>query len=380
MAVAIIMPKLGMAMSEGEVVGWRKADGEVVAEGEPVVEVMSRKITYEVTAPREGRVHRIAAEHTKWPVGAVLGWILAADETPPETASGVPGASAAESGASASEEVLATPAAKRLAREHGIDLRMVRGSGPRGRIQEDDVRAFVERKAAPAAVAGPSAGGAVAYTGMRAAIGERMVESLRTMAQVTLTTEVDAAELVVLAREAQTGVLALLAVLTARALLRHPRLNANWDGDCIRLSGTVNLGIAVALDDGLLVPVVKSAERLDLPAMEREIRRLADAARAGTLSVDDVSGGTFTISNLGPYGVDTFTPIVNPPEVAILGVGRVRDVPRAVGGAVLIRPVLGLSLTFDHRALDGAPAAAMLQTLARFVEHPALAWLEGSPL
>jgi pyruvate dehydrogenase E2 component (dihydrolipoamide acetyltransferase) len=380
-AVAIIMPKLGMAMSEGEVVSWRKAHGEAVAEGEPVVEVMSRKITYEVTAPREGRVHRVAEERTKWPVGAVLGWILAPGEAPPETTPVPPATSTGGESLPPAAEVLATPAAKRLAREHGVDLRRVVGSGPRGRIQEDDVRAFLAREAKEAQPQEPprfDAAGVVEYAGMRAAVGERMLESLRTLAQVTLTTEVDASELVAVARETGAGVLAHLAVLVARALRRHPRLNANWDGEHIRLSRTVNLGIAVALDDGLLVPVVKGAERLDPLAMEREIRRLADAARAGTLGVDDVSGGTFTISNLGPYGVDAFTPIINPPEVAILGVGRVRERPEAVGGTVLIRPVLSLSLTFDHRALDGAPAAAMLKTLSRFIEHPALAWIEAS--
>jgi len=373
MAVQIVMPKLGMAMTEGEVVKWLKEDGAQVAKDEPVVQVMSKKITYEVKAPQAGVLRQAVPPKQKVPVGAVIGYITAPGEEVPVT----PAAPAAAAGSTAQAEVLATPMAKRLAREHGIDLREVRGTGPGGRIQESDVLAYLEqRRQAPAAPEAPPAARVIPFTGMRRAIAERMTESLQTMAQVTITTEADVTGLVEfvdrLKTRADISYTAVLVKAVAAALKQHPILNSTLVGDEIRLLDEINIGVGVALDEGLIVPVIRNADRLSLAEIDRELKRLAAAARAGTLTVDEVTGSTFTISNLGMYGVDAFTPIINPPEVAILGVGRITEKPAVYRGQVAVRSLMTLSLTFDHRVVDGAPAAAFLQTLAGMLAQPAL--------
>ncbi len=384
------MPKLGMAMSEGEVGRWLCADGAQVTAGQPILEVMSKKITYKVAAPAAGIVRHLAEVKAKAPIGAVLGYVLAAGESLPAGAAviaaagagGSPASTRADSEARAAGPVLATPAAKRLARDRGVDLSRVRGTGPGGRIQEQDVEAYASagRPIEPS----PSADGQTAWTtlpfaGMRAAIAERMAQSLRETAPVTLMTEVDAGELIVLQesapRPSRISLTSVLAFLTTAALKRHPRLNATLVGERIHLLPQVHLGVAVALDDGLIVPVVRDAHRLGLAAMDGELARLAQAARENTLSVDDVTGGTFTITNLGMFGVDAFTPIINQPECAILGVGRVELKPAVRDGAVVVRPHTTLSLTFDHRLLDGAPAAQFLKTLSDYIAHPGLAFV-----
>ncbi len=373
MAVQIVMPKLGMAMTEGEVVKWLKEDGAQVAKDEPVVQVMSKKITYEVKAPQAGVLRQAVPPKQKVPVGAVIGYITAPGEEVPVT----PAAPAAAAGPTVQAEALATPMAKRLAREHGIDLREVRGTGPGGRIQESDVLAYLEqRRRAPAAPEAPPAVRVIPFTGMRRAIAERMTESLQTMAQVTITTEADVTGLVEfvdrLKTRADISYTAVLVKAVAAALKQHPILNSTLVGDEIRLLDEINIGVGVALDEGLIVPVIRNADRLSLAEIDRELKRLAAAARAGTLTVDEVTGSTFTISNLGMYGVDAFTPIINPPEVAILGVGRITEKPAVYRGQVAVRSLMTLSLTFDHRVVDGAPAAAFLQTLAGMLAQPAL--------
>ncbi len=370
MAVQVVMPKLGMAMTEGEVVKWLKEDGAQVAKDEPIVQVMSKKITYEVRAPQAGVLRHAVPPKQKVPVGAVIGYIAAPGEE-------VPLAPAAAPGPAAQAEVLATPMAKRLAREHGIDLREVRGTGPGGRIQESDVLAYLEqRRQAPAAPEAPPAARVIPFAGMRRAIAERMTESLQTMAQVTVTTEADVTGLVEfvdrLKARADISYTAVLVKAVAAALKQHPILNSTLVGDEIRLLDEINIGVGVALDEGLIVPVIRNADRLSLAEIDRELKRLAAAARAGTLTVDEVTGSTFTISNLGMYGVDAFTPIINPPEVAILGVGRIIEKPAVYRGQVAVRSLMTLSLTFDHRVVDGAPAAAFLQTLAGMLAQPAL--------
>jgi len=225
-------------------------------------------------------------------------------------------------------EILATPSAKRLAREHGIDLREVKGSGPGGRIHEQDVLAYLEQKRlAAAAPAAPSAAGTIPFIGMRRAIAERMTESLQTMAQVTITTEADVSGLVELQERlkgrADVTYSSIIVKAVAAAVKQHPILNSTLIGDEVRILEEINIGVGVALEDGLIVPVIRNAERLTIQQIDKELKRLADAARSGTLTVDEVTGSTFTISNLGMYGVDAFTPIINPPEAAILGIGRI---------------------------------------------------------
>lgn len=385
-------------MSEGEVGRWLCEEGSEVQAGQPLLEVMSKKITYKVAAPAPGVVRQLAEVKAKAPVGAVLGYVLAPEESLPEGAARIsaektaPKAMGAAGDApssafnqkAAAADVMATPAAKRLARDRGIDLSRVSGSGPGGRIQEQDVYAYltagqtvnVRPPAEPFEEAGPTP---LPFDGMRAAIAERMVQSLRQTAQVTLMTEVDAGEMVALTRlsPVRVSLTGVTGVLTTKALKAHPRLNATLIGERIHLFSEVHLGVAVALDDGLIVPVVRNAERLDLAAFDRELARLSEAARNHALTVDDVTGSTFTVTNLGMFGIDGFTPIINQPECAILGVGRVIEKPVVRAGAIVVRPQITLSLTFDHRLVDGAPAAQFLQTLSDYMAHPGLAFIGG---
>ena len=383
MATEIKMPKLGMAMRQGVVTKWLKEDGATVKEGEPLLEIESEKITYQIEAPASGILHRVAQEEETLPVGAILGYIAAPGEAVPKPEK--PSAPEAEAAAPAAEAVTqapaarspdkgfvrASPVARRLAREHGIDLRQVKGTGPGGRIVEKDVRAFLEaQKAAPAPAR------AVPFTGMRRTIARRMTESLQTMAQVTLFTEVDVTELVRLRerlrREFELTYTDLIIKAVARALEKHPRLNASLAGDEIRQHEEIHIGVAVALEEGLIVPVIRNANQKSLREIAQETKDLAQRAREGRLSVDEVTGSTFSVTNLGGYGIDGFTPIINPPEAAILGVGRIVEKPAAYRGQVALRHMMVLSLTFDHRIVDGAPAAAFLRTVAEMLEMPFL--------
>jgi pyruvate dehydrogenase E2 component (dihydrolipoamide acetyltransferase) len=278
-------------------------------------------------------------------------------------------------------EILASPMAKSLAREHGLDLAQIKGSGPGGRITESDVENVIESRQrapeAPALAAAPPAGARVIpFTGTRLMIAQRLSESLQTMAQVTASTEVDVTEMVKMRAQVKkkfdlTYTDILIKAVTL-ALKEHPLLNSTQVGDEIHLLEEYHIGVAVALEDGLIVPVVRNADKLTLQEIAKETRRLAEAARAGELNVDEVTGSTFTITNLGMYGIDTSTPIVNPPEVAILGVGRIIEKPAVFQGEITRRSLMGLSLTFDHRIVDGAPAASFLVTLTGLLESPYL--------
>jgi len=245
--------------------------------------------------------------------------------------------------------------ARKLAKEHGLDLAAIAGTGPGGRITREDVEA---------ALAQPRAKGEP-LKGMRKTIAERMFHSLQSTAQLTITTEADVTALVQrraqLSKEFGLTYTDLLIEAVAAALRQHPRLRVTAEGDALQKHEEINIGIAVALDEGLIVPVIRDADSKDLRRIAEESRVLAEKARNGALSVEDVSGGTFTITNLGMYGVDAFTPIINLPQVAILGVGRIVEKPAVHEGQVAIRSLMTLSLTFDHRIVDGAPAAAFLQ-------------------
>jgi len=386
MITEVRMPKLGMAMKKGAVTKWLRAEGDAVQEGADLFELASEKITAVVPAPASGVLGRVVAElATELPVGALLALIgepgdafppreelagaggpPAASPAPaPATAAGAPAAAAAVP--AAGEGTPASPAARRRARELGVDIAQVPPSAPGKRIMVEDVEGF-----AAAAEAAP-AGRVVPFVGIRKVVAERLTESQRTMAQVTISREAEAGGLVArraaLAAgfEAATGVRLtytdLLVQAVAELLADHPLLNATLTEQGIVCAPAVHMGVAVALEDGLIVPVIRDAGSRSLAGIARDRVDLAAKAQAGTLTLDEVEGGTFTISNLGSFGADAFTPIVNPPQCAILGVGRIVDKPVAVDGLVEVRPTLWLSLTFDHRIVDGAPAARFLQQL-----------------
>jgi pyruvate dehydrogenase E2 component (dihydrolipoamide acetyltransferase) len=401
MPTIVVLPKMGMTMTEGTLAQWLVPDGARVEKGQLIFRMLTEKINAEVEAEVSGVLRHLVAEDSTVPAGAVVGCILAeGEELPaelvemaaaaaaPAAAAPVPAASAGGRGApparAAGEFVRASPLARRLAEEAGIDLSQVEGTGPGGRtLQEDVERAIAARREAPAAAA-PPAGRTIPFKGVRRTIAQRMHESLQTMAQLTITMEVDVTEAGRMCQELSerwqsepgggVSVTYTHAIVKAAALAlaEHPRLNSTLEGDVIRLLDDVNVGVAVALDEGLIVPVVRQADRKPLRQIAVEARELSDKARQGTLTVDEVTGGSFTITTLGMYDVDVFTPVVNPPQCAILGVGRVKEVPAFEGDQVVRRSVLNLSLSFDHRVVDGAPAADFLRRVKHYLEHPDL--------
>ncbi len=291
-------------------------------------------------------------------------------------------------GAPAAEgRVPVVPAARRLARESGIDLATVTGSGLQGRILIEDVEAAIAAQSAPqpAAALAPSADGVVPLTGIRGAVATRMLQSIQTTAQVTLTTEANVTEAMQLRRglsrhraeEAggSIGPLPVVVKATAEALRRHPRMNAiettSANGEAqVQMLSEINIGLAVALDEGLVTPVIRGADAKSLAQLAAENRDLAARTREGRTRPEEITGGTFTITNLGANEIDGFTPIINPPQVGILGVGRVVEKPIVANGEIAKGETMYLSLTFDHRVIDGAPAAEFLQTVKRLLEDP----------
>jgi len=421
MAEAIYLPKVGMTMEEGTLTKWVLADEGPVKRGQVVFEMETEKVQMEIEAEHDGSLKQLVPEGAVLKPGDVVGCILAEGEEVPQSlldrvaaqGGAVPGAGsqsqAAALQATASADTPSappigssappppgplriSPIARRLADENGIDVSTLMGSGPAGRIVERDVQIAIEAKAAapPAAAeapvaaapaAPPVAGESIPYRGRRRTIGERMRESVSTTASVTLTTEapVDAAMAMIhgLNREWRSeGVVVTLTGLIARAcalaLKQHPQLNARLEGDQIVVASEINVGVAIDQDAGLIVPVIRAADRTSLQMVMKTLRELTDKGKDDKLRAEDVGGGTFTVSSLEGSVVDAFTPIINPPQAAILGVGRVRDVAAFDGPEVVKRQVTTLSLTFDHRVTDGAPAAKFLGRVAELLERPYL--------
>ncbi len=385
MATEIVLPQWSMGMADGTIVRWLKHEGDAVTAGEPLVEVEAAKVTSAVEAEVSGVLTRIlVAEGETVPVRAPLCLIGTAAEARASAAAATKPVGSATSAsrpvppaASSQPTAQVIPAARRLAKDHGIDLGQVEGSGPGGRIMVEDVQRAIAAAAQPAAAVPPTpppTEPVIPLTGMRGAIARRMQQSLQTSAQVTLMTEVDVSALVQLREELKQQFpltyTDLVVKAVARALKEHPRLNAWIEGEQIRLVQAIHIGVAVALDEGLIVPVVRNADRKSLPEIAQETQRLAQGAREGSLTREEVTGSTFSVTNLGMYSIDAFTPIINPPEIAILGVGRLNEKLVRVQGEAEWRQVMTLSLTFDHRAVDGAPAAAFLQTIGKHLESP----------
>lgn len=438
MAIKIIMPKLGMAMTEGIVAKWNKRDGDWVNKDEEIAVVMSKKITYKLRAPESGVLRIIVREKETRPINAVLAFITAPGEPVPAVEGVAPAASAAAETIAASAPaapptaksgfVLASPAARRLAKEKGIDLAQVKATGPDSMVTEVDVTRFTEeiaqaavppnalatsaaRKLAEqrglklAEIPGTGIGGRITeqdvvafeahskapsanaptevakheaqvipFAGMRQAIAEHMVESLHNMAQLTMMMEIDVTELVKLREQIKADFEVtytdLVIKAVAKTLKRYPIMNATLIGDEVHQLGAIHIGIAVALQDGLIVPVVRDADKRTVQEIAREVRRLAQGARDGTLTVDEVTGSTFTITNLGTYGIDGFTPIINSPEAAIMGVGRIVERVVVHDDQIARRKMMVLSLTIDHRLIDGATGAEFMRSLKEMIENP----------
>ena len=386
MAVTIVMPKLGQIMVEGIVNKWNKAAGDAVAEGEVIAEIETEKLNYDLEATGGGTFHPVVTEGTVVPVDGVLAYLLAEGESPPEPPQATPAPARETAVASAPSipkrrqaptppggVIPSTPGARRLASKLGVDLSKVTPTGPRGRIVEDDVRKHAEQgPAMPMGLPAPSK--TVPVTGMRKAIAGHMRTSLSSTAQLTFLLEVDVTEAQRLRREASEdsatiGLAHVLVKACAGALKRVPAMNTVLHDDAIHYFDEANIGLAVALSDGLIVPVIKDAGSMTMSEVALESGRLAYAAREGKLAPDDTAGGTFTISVLG--SVDGFTPILNAGQTAILGAGRSVEKPVVRDGQVAVREIMSLSLTVDHQVIDGAVAASFMRRLQQSIERPA---------
>ena len=372
MVTTVVMPRLSLTMKRGTVIQWFKKENETVEKGEPLVEVLSEKITYDVEAPASGVLRRILAdEGMDVPVDWAIGLIGSVDEPiPEETAESETAPESAVSPPSlprsveTSERVLASPAAKRLAKELQVDLNKVKGTGPEGRVVEDDVRLFADQFGVELRVKE-----VIPMVGFRKTTADRLSLSARTAPHSTVVMEVDMSNAARIHGETGRSYTEMLVKAVALALREHTIINATLDGEQIKVFEDINVGVAVAGEKGLVVPVIRNADQKSLSEIASVLQALVEKARRGVLAKDDVSGGTFTITNLGMYGVDVFIPIINPPETAILGAGRVVEKPVVVNGQVAVRPVMQLSLAYDHRIVDGAPAAQFLQTVKKILEN-----------
>jgi pyruvate dehydrogenase E2 component (dihydrolipoamide acetyltransferase) len=389
-------------MESGTIVKWLKAEGDQVEKGEPLYELDTDKVTQEVEAEASGLLLKIAVQEGEVPVGETIAVIGEAGESVPEVAvepepaaepepelepeaqqeDGRPTEREEWPAVSSGGRVKASPLARRIARERGVDLASLRGTGPEGRIVAEDVER-TEAGAAPAPDAAPApvVSGEVErreLTSIRRTIARRLTEAwqipvfqLRSSADMTR-----ANALVARLRESEEGpkltVTDVLTKVCAAALMRHREVNAQWAEDAILLQPTANIGLAVAAPQGLIVPVIRGAERLTLAGIAAARSDVVTRAREGKLQREDLEDGTFTISNLGMYRVESFTAVLNPPQAAIIAVGATEDRAVPVEGEIVVRPMLTLTATFDHRAVDGAPAAGFLQSVKELLEEPAL--------
>ena len=424
MPTNVIMPALEMAQETGKVVRWLKSAGQTVSKGEPIVEIETDKITVEIESPASGVLGNVTArEGDVVPVGQTIAVVLAAGEAAAVTAVPAAVAASAASSSSSGPVVKASPLARKIAEQHGVDLSQIKTTT--GRVEKADVLAHVESLKAPAAAgngaarliaASPKARRLAAergidITALRGSgptgailtadvpataipsmvrerddtaptvgrvwrvMAERMTQSWTTAPHFYLVREVNASRLIAWRDRAKTAIPGitytdLLVKLVAAAIAQHPRVNVSWKDGAIVQHPDVNIGLAVAIDDGLVVPVIHRANTLGLADIATRRADLASRAQAGKLRPADIQDGTFTISNLGMYGVDAFDAIVNPPQAAILAVGRIADRVVALTGQPVVQPTMVLTLSCDHRALDGARGAQFVSTLADTIDEP----------
>ncbi len=398
MAISVVMPALDMAQETGKLLAWRKKEGERVAKGEPLLEIETDKAVVEVEAPGEGILAGITAEvGAVIPVGETIAWLVAPGEKLPEkSAKPAPAARAASASvaqasavapAIAKQDVAAapqiSPKARRLAKELGVEIRQIRGTGPDGVITAEDVQAFANAKGAAAASAVPA--GAEGLSAVARLMAERTTQSWTSVPHFFLVRDVDCGELVAAqkkwsaeAEKAQSPtptITDLLIGILARVLAKHPRMNASWSGNGVRPNAEINISVAMAVKDGVVGAVIHKANTAKIGEISSQRWELTERARAGRLRPADITGGTFTLSNLGMYKVDAFSAIITPPQAAILAVGNISDRVVPVEGKPGIRPMMTMTLSSDHRVVDGARAAEFLSGLADAIREPEK-WLE----
>lgn len=384
MATRIVLPKQGLQMTEGTIVSWLKKPGDAISAGEPIVEIETDKTTMQVESPVTGVVLAVLCkEGDAVPVASTIAIVGEPGEKVPEI--GTQPAADTAAGSPARGAMAATPRARMRAEEKHVDLSGLTGSGPDGLIIERDViraaAAAPQMPAAPPRAAPEPArlpeGTLTPLSTMRRTIARRMRESLSTAAQATHEMDIDCSEMVRLkadldGRQVEVSYTDIIVKALGAALRQHPLMSSTWTDQGILMREQVNVGVAVALDDGLIVPVIRGADSLSLIAIHARMRELTARAREGTLQAEDREGAGFTVSNLGMYGVDRFTAIIDQPQTGILAVGRIVRKPVVVGEEIAIRPQMMITLSYDHRVVDGAPAARFLQTVRQLLESPCL--------
>jgi pyruvate dehydrogenase E2 component (dihydrolipoamide acetyltransferase) len=384
MAVSIVMPALEMAQETGKIISWLKKEGEAISKGDPIAEIETDKVVMEVEATADGVLAGLTASAGDVvQVGKIIAWIVAPGELPPaveesalpaaRTMTGAPPPAstppAAPSASVPKVEAKVSPKARRMAQELGVDLNNVIGTGPGGVISGEDVQRAAGAKQAEPAPSGPPALSSIARL-----MAERTTQSWTTAPHFFLVREIDASGLIA-AREKHGKAVThtdLLVALVARTLVKHPKMNASWTGSAIQFNPNVNISIAIAVKDGVVGAVIQNAEKAKLTDISAKRQDLAERARAGRLHPPDVTGGTFTISNLGMFGVDAFSAIITPPQASVLAVGRIADRVVPLNGLIGIRPILTMTLSSDHRVVDGAQAAAFLKDVAEALTNPQL--------
>jgi pyruvate dehydrogenase E2 component (dihydrolipoamide acetyltransferase) len=410
MATEIKLPRLGQGMESGTIVKWLKSEGETVEKGEPLYELDTDKVTQEVEADASGVLLKIAVAEGEVEVGKTIAVIGEQGESVEVSEDGQEEGAPArareqerERGREASTNdrgeqvteikaptptgngrVKASPLARRIARERGIDLSNVAGTGPEGRVVAEDVEraaAGPQPLAAPAAAAPPGEVESRPLSSIQKTVARRMTEAWQIpVFQLFVSADMTRAQHVrqrLVELQGESGVKPtisdLLTKVCAAALMRHRELNAHWAEDAIEFHPNANIGLAVALPAGLVVPVIPECERKSVAEIAAVRGDVVTRARDGKLRREDLEGGTFTISNLGMYGVERFTAVINPPQVAILAVGAIQEKPVARDGEIVARPMMDLMLTCDHRAVNGADGAGFLQSVKEILEEPGLA-------
>jgi len=398
MAFSVVMPALEMAQETGKLIAWRKKEGDRVAKGEPLLEIETDKAVVEVEAPADGVLAGIkASEGAEIPVGQTIAWIVAPGEHPPADIESVAPAARATSqpksepshsgptqsaSPSVANSAKISPKARRLAKELGVDVAAIHGSGPGGEILASDVQAASTSPATATPHSTLKESGTVEVpTSLGRIMAERTTQSWTTVPHFFVTRDVDATALnqyreqivdeIESTKKIRVTHTDLLVALVSRVLLRHPRLNASWSAEGIRLHDHVNMGVAIAVNDGVVAAVIPNADTGSLPEIASQRRDVAERARAGKLRPADIADATFTISNLGMYGVDQFSAIITPPQAAILAVGGIAEKVVALEGKPAVRPMMTLTVSCDHRVADGARAAMFLREIAQALSDPA---------
>ncbi len=393
MATLVVMPRLGYSMDKGMIEKWHKNEGDPVEKEELLLSILTDKVSFEYQSPATGILRKILRQVNETvpvsePIGIIAGLeedisnLLSAKPEMPEKEPAVAARPQMEKIPEEPRRGFASPLVKKIAQEHNIDLSKVIGTGPGGKIMKEDVFKVVEKKGAPVAAAKTPPAEGIPVAGIRKIIGQRMSESKRNFPHFYLSLEVDMAQVLEIRnqiieriekeRGIRVSVTDLLVKIVAQALKKHPMVNSTFEEERIRLFPEINVAVAMAGKEGLIVPVVHQADQRSIGEISSRLKELNQKVQDGNLSLEDVQGGTFTLSNLGMFGIDQFIAIINPPQCAILAVGKVNKKAVVINDQVVIRPMAWTTLSADHRIVDGKQGAEFLAEIKEIIENPNL--------